>query len=123
MRQPLVLREAVNNKIFANDVDEVEIQTAVDNEIDDFFASVPPFVDVDISFWYLQSRRNPYAVDGNINGRYKCADEDFEAVGFLFVGEEDAAAVDDDLEKELDLESPCRKNCEIKCKAWGYNVQ
>lgn len=50
MRQPLVLRKAVNNKIFANDVDEVEIQTAVDNEIDDFFASVPPFVDVDISF-------------------------------------------------------------------------
>lgn len=103
MRQPLVLRKAVNNKIFANDVDEVEIQTAVDNEIDDFFASVPPFVDVDISFWYLQPRRNPYAVDGNINGRYKCADEDFETVGFLFVGEEDATAVDDDLEKELDL--------------------
>lgn len=107
MRQPLILRKAANNKIFANDVDEVEIQTAVDNEIDDFFASVPPLVDVYISFRYLQSRRNPYAVDRNINGRYECADEDFEAVCFLFVGEEDAASVDDDLEKELDLSGEC----------------
>ena len=103
MRQPLVLCKAVNNKIFADDVDEVEIQTAVDNKVNDFFASIPPLVDVDVSVRNLQSRRNPYAVNGNINGRYKCADEDFEAVCFLFVGEEDAAAVDDDLEEELDL--------------------
>lgn len=93
----------MNNQIFANDVDEVEIQTAIDNKIDDFFASIPPLVDVDISFRYLQSCRNPDAIDRNINGRYECTDQDFEAVGFLFVGEEDAAAIDDDLEKELDL--------------------
>jgi hypothetical protein len=50
MRQPLVLRKAICNEIHANDVYEVEIQTPIDDEVNGFFASIPPLVDVDISF-------------------------------------------------------------------------
>jgi hypothetical protein len=55
----------------------------------------------------LQPRWYPDAVDGDVDGGYQNSDEDFESVGFVFVGEEDAASVDDDLQEELDLESPC----------------
>jgi hypothetical protein len=50
MRQPLVLCKAMYNEIHANDVYEVEIQTPIDDEVNGFFASIPPLVDVDISF-------------------------------------------------------------------------
>lgn len=50
MRQPLILCEPVYNEIDANDVYKIEIQACVDDEVYDFFASVPPLVDVDVSF-------------------------------------------------------------------------
>lgn len=49
VRQSPVLRETMHNEIHAHDVYEVEIQAAIDDEVYAFFASVPPFVDMDIS--------------------------------------------------------------------------
>jgi hypothetical protein len=49
MSQPLILCKAMDNKIYADDVYKVEVQTSVDNEVYDFLASIPPLVDVDVS--------------------------------------------------------------------------
>jgi hypothetical protein len=49
VRQSPVLRKTMYNKVHAHDVYEVEIQAAIDDEVYDFFASVPPFVDVNVS--------------------------------------------------------------------------
>ena len=91
------------NKIDPDNVYKVNVQARIDDKIDDFLASVPPLVDVDISVWYLKTRWNPDAIDGNINGGYEDSHDDLETVGSSRMGEEDTAAIDDDLEEELDL--------------------
>jgi hypothetical protein len=58
---------------------------------------------VDVSFWYLQSRGNPDAVDWYVNGSDQNCNNYFEPVGLLVIGEENAASVDDNLEEKLDL--------------------
>ena len=64
------------NKIDPDNVYEVDVQARIDDEIDDFLASVPPLVDVDVSIWYLKTRWNPDAIDGNVNGRYEDSHDD-----------------------------------------------
>lgn len=39
----------MNDKIYANDVYKVEVQTPIDDEVYAFFASIPPLVDVDVA--------------------------------------------------------------------------
>ncbi|CEF75020.1 unnamed protein product [Fusarium graminearum] len=81
MRQSLVLCQTVNDKIYANDVYKVEVQTPIDDE----------------------SCGNPYAVDRDVDSSDEHSDDNFETVGFLCMCEEYAASVDDDLEEKLDL--------------------
>ena len=49
MRQPPVLCQPMYNKIDPDNVYKVNVQARIDDKIDDFLASVPPLVDVDIS--------------------------------------------------------------------------
>jgi len=49
MRQPLVLGQPMYNQIHSNNVYEVKVQACIDDEIYDFFASVPPLIDMDVS--------------------------------------------------------------------------
>ena len=76
MRQPLVFCQPVYNEIHTNNVYEVKVQACIDDEIYDFLASVPPLVDVDVSVWYLKTRWNPDAIDGNIDGCYEDSHND-----------------------------------------------
>lgn len=76
MRQPLVLCQPMYNKIDSDNVYEVKVQACIDDKIDDFLASVPPLVDVDVSVWYLKARWNPDAIDRNVNGGYEDSHDD-----------------------------------------------
>lgn len=106
MDKLLVLGQAVDDKIDPDNVDEVEVETAVDDEVDDLFASVPPTVDPDVPLRYLKAGRYPDAVDRDVDSRDYGCDADFETVRLFLVCEKNRASVDDDLQEELHLGRP-----------------
>lgn len=108
MHEPPVLCQAVDHKVAADHVDEVKVERAVDQQIDDFFAAIPPGVDPDVPFGDLQPGGNPDAVHGDVDGGDECRNADLDAVGLSVVGKENAAPVDDDLQKKLDLWQSCQ---------------
>lgn len=98
----------MDDEVDSDDVDKVEVECSVDEEVDDLFASIPPLVDPDVPFGYLQPGGNPYVVYRYVDSRDENGDANLEAVCFPLICEEDGASVDDDLQEELDLQGPCR---------------
>lgn len=63
-----ILLEAIRDKPLLNDVDEVKVESSVHNSKDDFLATVPNLVEVDVSLADLETGRDPNAKDADVDG-------------------------------------------------------
>lgn len=61
-----ILCETIGNQFRPNQVDEVNIQAAIDQSEDDFLNPIPYFVDMDECFTDLEPGRDPYDKDADV---------------------------------------------------------
>jgi hypothetical protein len=94
----------MDDEVDSDDVDEVEVERAVNDEIDDLLTSIPPAVNPDISLCYLKSRGDPDAINRDINCRNYSRYADLKTVCPFLVCEKNRASVDNNLQEKLDLE-------------------
>ncbi|QSZ36192.1 hypothetical protein DSL72_007317 [Monilinia vaccinii-corymbosi] len=87
------------------------------DEVDALLAAVPDVVEANVPLRDLQARGDPDAVHGDVDGCDEHGDGNLEVHRFALGGEEDADAVDDDLEEKLDLQGPEGEDTKEKCEA------
>lgn len=72
---------------------------------------------MDISLRNLEPRWHPNTVHRHVDCGDEERDIELQAPCGPLVREEDGASVDDNLQQELNLQSPCRENGEVEGKA------
>ena len=87
-------------------MDKVKVQSSVDKQKDDFFDSIPDFIDVDPGLVNLQSRRDPDCKDADVDAKDNNERPDLEPFRLSSVDHKDRNSVDDDLDEGLDLYTP-----------------
>lgn len=96
---------------------EVQVECCIDEKVNHLFGTIPEFIDVYIPLRNLQPRWHPNAVHRYIDCGNEERDRVLQAPRGPLVREEDGTSVDDDLQQELNLQSPCRENGEVEGKA------
>lgn len=108
MNQAAVLGQPIPHQPALHHADKVYVEKTIYDHVDHFLASIPRIVNTYISVRNLQARGYPDAIDRDVDERDEYRDAHFEPPHELLIDCYDAAAVDDDLEQEMDLQCPER---------------
>ena len=87
-------------------VEEVPIQSSIEEEEHHFLYAIPNLINGDESRRDLEACWNPDAKDGDVNEKHNGSDSPFQPDGFLRIHHDEGGAVDDNLEDQLGLNCP-----------------
>lgn len=106
VEQRLIFCHAIRHQFAFDQIQEVSVQDAVDNEVDGFLNTIPDSVDVNVLLVYLQSCGDPNTIDGDVDAEDSSCGPPFYPKELSLVDDEDGESIDDDLKEALNLEHP-----------------
>ncbi|KAJ3574703.1 hypothetical protein NPX13_g4283 [Xylaria arbuscula] len=106
MYQAAVLGQPIPHQATLHHADEVYVEKAIYDHVNDLLASIPSIIDVYVIFRDLQARGDPDAVHGYVDKCDQYCHAHFESPDKLLIEGHDPATVDDNLEQKVDLERP-----------------
>lgn len=77
--------KAIVHQVFLDNPDKKNVKKAIHKEVYDLFGAIPILVNMDVLIGNLQPRRDPYAVDRDIDGGDKSGYSPFQSIDLDFV--------------------------------------
>ena len=113
----VVLGKTVANQICSNGLEEVPVECGINKQVQELLDAIPVLVDDVICVIDLQTCRDPDIEDTDVDHRNKNGSGDHDMSRTFTVWDNDTDTVDNDLEQQLNLDTPPEKDSEVERKA------
>lgn len=116
--QSVILSETVANEVRFDGLEKVPVECGIDDEVQEFLDTIPVLVDDVVLVADLETRWYPDGEDTEVDSSNEHGSGNHDLPRAPAVGDNDTDTVDDDLQQQLNLDTPPEENGEVESKTW-----